>query len=109
MGLVGDTVLVHGQDAVPDLQLPTAVRWAAFNDPPYFVGHGHTCIASYGHHSRVVHDSMCMQGMLLFGAREREKRKGRKRGKGSREEEKKIQGYIVESTASESQSHRDKL
>lgn len=52
---------------------------------------------------------VCRACCCLVQEREREKRKGRKRGKGSREEEKKIQGYIVESTASESQSHRDKL
>lgn len=50
MGLIGDGAPVHGQDAVSDFQLPTAVGWAPFDDAPYFVGHGHTCIASYGQH-----------------------------------------------------------
>lgn len=53
--LIGDGASVHGQDSVSDFQLSTAVGWAPFNDAPYFVGHGHTCIASYGQHV----DMMC--------------------------------------------------
>lgn len=48
VGLVGDRVPVHGQDAVADLQLPTAVRRAPLDDAAYFVRHGHTCISSFG-------------------------------------------------------------
>lgn len=50
VGLIGDGAPVHGQDAVSHFQLPAAVGWAPFDDAPYFVGHGHTCIASYGQH-----------------------------------------------------------
>lgn len=45
--LVGDGAAVDGQYSVPDLQLPAAVRRAAFDDASYFVGHGHTSISSF--------------------------------------------------------------
>lgn len=51
--LIGDGASVDGQDAVSDFQLPAAVGWAPFDDAPYFVGHGHTCIASYGQHAHI--------------------------------------------------------
>ena len=58
--LIGDGAPVHGQDAVSHFQLSAAVGWAPFDDAPYFVGHGHTCIASYGQHVDMMRVRVCV-------------------------------------------------
>lgn len=45
--LVGDGAAVNSQYSIPHFQLPAAVCWAALDDAPYFVGHGHTRISSF--------------------------------------------------------------
>lgn len=47
MRLVGDGAPIHGQDPIAYFQLATAVCGTPFNNPTYFVRHGHTCISRF--------------------------------------------------------------
>lgn len=47
MRLVGDGAPIDGQDAIAYFQLATAVCGTPFNNPTYFVRHGHTCISRF--------------------------------------------------------------
>lgn len=80
MWLVGDGAAVNSQYSVPYFQLPAAVRRAALDDASYFVGHGHTCIASYGQFDVLWCVIQCVRMCGCVWRRKKRGKRSRKRG-----------------------------
>lgn len=55
VGFVGYGAAVDSEDAIAHLQFPAAIRRTGLNDPPYFMGHGHTGVSSC-----CINSNVCM-------------------------------------------------